>query len=326
MNDSDADHILLNLTMSNVHFVDSTLDIPEDPQKLAHIAAAPSFGPPTFEGTPWTILLIEWMDVEVTPQVVWILDPISAKVPQTNTHLHTLCDHSTAHSIQSIVQGFESDSEFFKLDIPGLLPADDDNDNEPGPSSKHVCFMAPPADCWNEKDLINIYRSEAEINTEIADAAGLTDNLSFRMDYNKYVSPSLSSHTAADYLLSNAAKAQYPLDLRLSSVVHVHVTTFSLCKHKLSFVNCRQCKEKAHDHENDLPVWMINSSMSLHFTYEIGDFAEYQPMVILIPIWTVNNITYVARVGTVIIPVLTDKGCPYTVYLYLVYHILDIIS
>ena len=153
MNDSDADHILLDLTMSNIHFADSTLDIPEDPQKLAHIAAAPFFGPPIFEEAPCTISLIEWMNVEVTPQVVWILDPISAKVPQTNTHLHTLCDHSTAHSIRSVVWDFESDLEFFKLDVLGLLPADDDNDNEPGPSSKHVCFMAPPANCWNKEDL-----------------------------------------------------------------------------------------------------------------------------------------------------------------------------
>ena len=78
-----------------------------------------------------------------------------------------------------------------------------------------------------------------DIDTEIADAARLTDNLSFEMDYDKYISPSLLSHTAADYLLSDAAKVQYPLDIRLSSVLHVHVTTLSLCKHKLSFVNCR---------------------------------------------------------------------------------------
>ena len=96
--------------------------------------------------------------------------------------------------------------------------------------------MAPPADCWDKKDLIN--GSEVDIDIEIADAARLTDNLSFRMDYDKYVSPSLLSHTAADYLLSDVAKAQYPLDIGLSSVVHVHVTTLLLYKHKLSFVNC----------------------------------------------------------------------------------------
>ena len=146
------------------------------------------------------------------------------------------------------------------------------------------------------------------------------------MDHNKYVYPFLLLHTAADYLLSDVAKVQYPLDIRLSSVVHAHVTTLSLCKHKLSFVNCGQCKGKAYDHENDLPVWMIDSGTSLHFTYEISDFTEYQPMMILILIWTVNNITYVTRLGTIIIPVLTNKGHPYTVCLYLVYHILDITS
>ena len=186
--------------------------------------------------------------------------------------------------------------------------------------------MVPAADYWDKEDLIDIYRSEVDINAEITDTARLTDNLSFGMDYNKYVSPFLSSHIAANYLLSNAAKAQYILELGLSSVVHVHVTTLSLCKHKLSFVNCRQCRGKAHNHKNDLPIWMIDSSMSLHFTYEIGDFMEYQPMVIPIPIWTVNNITYVTRLSTIIIPVLTDKGCPYTVCLYSVYHILDITS
>ena len=98
--------------------------------------------------------------------------------------------------------------------------------------------MVPPANCWDEEDLINIYMSEADINIETVDAAGLTDNSSFGMDYNKYVSLFLSSHTAVDYLLSNAAKAQYPLDIRLSSVVHAHVTTLLLCKHKLSFINC----------------------------------------------------------------------------------------
>ena len=130
------------------------------------------------------------------------------------------------------------DLEFFKLDIPGLLPVDDDDDDEPGPSSKCTCFMVPPADCWDEEDLINIYGSKVDIDVEIVDAARLTDNLSFGIDYDKYVSSSLLLHTAADYLLLNAAKAQYPLDIRLSSIVHVHVTTLLLYKHKLSFVNC----------------------------------------------------------------------------------------
>ena len=125
------------------------------------------------------------------------------------------------------------------MDVPGLLPVDDDNNDEPSPSSKCACFMAPPTDCWDKKDLINIYGSKVDIDTEIADATRLTDKLSFGMDYDKYVSPSLSLHTAADYLLSDAAKVQYILELGLSSVVHTHVTTLSLCKHKLSFVNCR---------------------------------------------------------------------------------------
>ena len=99
--------------------------------------------------------------------------------------------------------------------------------------------MVPPTDCWDEEDLINIYGSDADINTEIVDAAGLTNNLSFIMDYDKYISPFLSSHTAADYLQSDATKVQYPLDIRLSSTVYTHVTTLSLCKYKLSFINCR---------------------------------------------------------------------------------------
>ena len=144
--------------------------------------------------------------------------------------------------------------------------------------------------------MIDIYRSKTDIYTEIVDAARLTNNLSFRMDYNKYVSSSLLLHTAADYLLSSAAKAQYPLDIGLSSVIHAHVTTLLLCKHKLSFVNCGQYKGKAHNHENDPPVWMIDSGAFLHFTYEIRDFTEYQPMVTPIPIWTANNITYVTSV------------------------------
>ena len=99
--------------------------------------------------------------------------------------------------------------------------------------------MVPPADCWDEEDLINIYGSKVDIDVEIVDAARLTDNLSFGIDYDKYVSSSLLLHTAADYLLLNAAKAQYPLDIRLSSVVHAYVTTLLLYNHKLSFVNCR---------------------------------------------------------------------------------------
>ena len=99
--------------------------------------------------------------------------------------------------------------------------------------------MAPPANCWDEEDLIDIYGSKVDIDTEIVNTARLTDNLSFGMDYNKYVSPSLLPHIAADYLLSNAAKVQYPLDIGLSSIVHVHVTTLLLCKHKLSFINCK---------------------------------------------------------------------------------------
>ena len=186
--------------------------------------------------------------------------------------------------------------------------------------------MVPSMDCWDNKDLINIYGSEADINTETTDAARLTNNLFFGMDYDNHISPSLSSYTAADYLLSGAANLQYPLDIGLSSVVHAHVTTLSLCKHWLSFINCRQCKGKVHDHKTDLPVWMIYSGASLYFTYDIGDFTEYQPMMIPIPIQTVNNITYVTRLGTVIIPVLTNKGHPYTVHLYLVYHISDITS
>ena len=84
---------------NRLQFTDSTPDIPEDPWKLAHTTVAPSFGPPTFKKTPCIILLIKWMDVEVTSQVVWILGPVFAKVPQTNTHIHTLYDHFTTPSI-----------------------------------------------------------------------------------------------------------------------------------------------------------------------------------------------------------------------------------
>ena len=98
--------------------------------------------------------------------------------------------------------------------------------------------MVPSTDCWNKDDLIDIYGSKVDIDAEIANAVGLSNNLSFGIDYNKYVSLSLSLHKAADYLLSNAAKVQYPLDIGLSSVVHMHVTTLSLCKHWLSFINC----------------------------------------------------------------------------------------
>ena len=97
--------------------------------------------------------------------------------------------------------------------------------------------MASPVDCWDKKNLIDIYRSEVDIDAEIVDTTRFTNNLSFGMEYDKYISPSLSSHTAADYLLFNAAKVQYPLDIGLSSVVHAHVTTLLLCKHQLSFVN-----------------------------------------------------------------------------------------
>ena len=310
---------------NSLQFVDSTPDIPEDPQKLAH-TAAPSFRPPTFKETAHTILFIKQINVKVTPQVIQILDPIFAKVPWTNTYIHTSHDHSAAPFIQSVIWDFKLDLEFFKSDIPELLPADDDDEDEPGLSFKHACFMAPPTGCWDEEDLIDIYRSEADIDAEIVDVTRLTDNLSFRMDYDMYVSPSLSLHIAADYLLSNAAKVQYPLDMELSSVVHVHVTTLLLCKHKLSFINCGQCMRKAYNHESDLPVWMIDSGASLHFTYDIGDFVKYQSMVTPIPIWTTNNITYITRLGTIIIPVLTNKGHPYIVYLYTVYHILDITS
>ena len=116
------------------------------------------------------------------------------------------------------------------------------------------------------------------------------------------------------------------LQIYLSSVVHAYVTTLLLCKYWLSFVNCRWCKGKAYDYESDPPVWMIDSGTSLHFTYDIRDFAEYQPLVIPIPIWTTNNITYVTGLSTIMILVLTDKGCPYTICLYPVYHILDTTS
>ena len=97
------------------HFADSTLDILEDPQKAVHTAAAPSFGPPAFEETPHIISLIKRMSVEVTPQVVQILDPISAKVPQTNTHLHTLHDHSAAITIPYLALLFSLDYCLFPL-------------------------------------------------------------------------------------------------------------------------------------------------------------------------------------------------------------------
>ena len=93
---------IIKLTNS-LQFTDSTLDILEDPWKLVQTATAPSFRSLIFKETPCTILLIEWMGIEVTPQVVWILDPISAKVSQTNTHIHTLHNHFTVPSIQSAV-------------------------------------------------------------------------------------------------------------------------------------------------------------------------------------------------------------------------------
>ena len=90
-------------------------------------ASSISFGPPAFKETSCTILLIEQIGIEVTPQTVCTLNSIAAKIPKYNTHTHTLYDQSTASFIQSMIWDFELNLEFFKSDIPGLLPADNDN-------------------------------------------------------------------------------------------------------------------------------------------------------------------------------------------------------
>ena len=72
-------------------------------------------------------MLIEQIGIEVTPQTVCTLNSIAAKIPKYNTHTHTLYDQSTASFIQSMIWDFELNLEFFKSDIPGLLPADNDN-------------------------------------------------------------------------------------------------------------------------------------------------------------------------------------------------------
>ena len=69
---------------------------------------------------------------------------------------------------------------------------------------------------------------------------------------------------------------------------------------------CTCCKGKAKADQNSPPIWMLDSGVSLHFTFNMNDYIEYESLQEDIIVSTANSLAFAKGFGTVIM------SCPIT--------------
>ena len=54
-------------------------------------------------------------------------------------------------------------------------------------------------------------------------------------------------------------------------------------------------------------MWMLDSGASMHFTFSMNDFADFQPFDTHRPLQTADGVTYMTGAGTVFLVLETGK-------------------
>lgn len=81
-------------------------------------------------------------------------------------------------------------------------------------------------------------------------------------------------------------------------------TDDNTCIHHSSYAKCARCKGKAKSQSqlNKVNMWMLDSGASIHFIFDLNDFADFCYYSENHPLFTADGVTYITGEGMVIIP------------------------
>lgn len=136
---------------------------------------------------------------------------------------------------------------------------------------------------------------DEDLDNEIAEIAGL------------YRQASLQQHDPSTnpFALLTAAWIEPMEGERISGVVNTPFMSVvslgeisDLCMHCVDFAKCAACKGKK---AVRAPMWLLDSGASRHFTSDINDFVEYEPLDVPLRASTANGVASIIGKGTVII-------------------------
>ncbi len=133
--------------------------------------------------------------------------------------------------------------------------------------------------------------------------------------FDSYVSvfPSHHSKLYADfplYLAGEGASSSCRVD---STCIPIAIslclaTEDNTCLHCSSFAKCARCKGKGkQSNQHTSNMWMLDSGASMHFTFSMNNFADFQPYETHRPLQTADGITYMTGAGTVFLVLETGK-------------------
>ena len=109
---------------------------------------------------------------------------------------------------------------------------------------------------------------------DIAQAAGLYEQYDEQVRSVPLTLPN-RQHTDALSLaaISNGVEGSAVVTLR-SNACNLR----NLCGHSRLYSECTRCKGKSKTNQNEPLIWMLDSGASSHFTFDLDDFVEYEPL------------------------------------------------
>lgn len=164
-----------------------------------------------------------------------------------------------------------------------------------------------------------------DLDQAIAETAGLAEDQEMvddaDVDALGQVPPTSPSHNDANML-------HIPLpDLRVTLAgCNPCIVSFdeNICAHSLDYSQCAHCKGKgvaSAQRSSSMPVWLLDSGASLHFTNNMDDFVEYEPIDDQMAVATANGVAFIKGQGTVILNCANPQGDAATVRISPVYYI-----
>ena len=245
-----------------------------DPRTLAHTPGATNYGPPTFDNTIKAFDLAHRLGVEPSCQTIRTLDQVI----------------STASA--SLDQPKAGPSSLKRPRLEECIAMDVEEDTVSlGDEEEPYIYENFIDDEFDEIDemVLDHYNAvsmnlgvEASLFRQVPSACTLThtDTLPLHVRYM------LALYIASKY---------YNLSCRTLSQAYI-------CLHEIHDARCANCKGKMADgSEITGTFWLLDSSVSRHFTGDLGDFASYHVLKHKHYAKTANGVAEIAGIGTVLL-------------------------
>ncbi|KAJ3010270.1 hypothetical protein NUW54_g2534 [Trametes sanguinea] len=206
-----------------------------------------------------------------------------------------------------------------------IVEVTSDTDSADSHSSKRTRLTLAERIDWTERDddvesAISLGDEEDDVDMDIAQAAGLYEQYDEQV---RSVPLTLPNRQHADALsiaaISNGVEGSAVVTLR-SNVCNFR----NLCSHSRLYSECTRCKGKSKTDHNEPLIWMLDSGASSHFTFDLDDFVEYEPLQKEMLVGTANGVAVAKGSGTVMLNCPLNPGEHTTVRIAPVYYMPDL--